>query len=198
MLCRVEVLTRWSSLSDQVGLANGLFGPPAGEQKVAEWLAEQMGLVEDIEFAQQFAAHVALPGVSALDYTHRHIRTTRGELIGGIRFYARTRTSSTSCASTPQTRCRTVWRPASTPTWSTVWRPYRRSAPPSTEHDQHPEPLGGVDCPSYPTPAPLQASTIRDSVRSKKLCFLVSTTGEPDEKSCHAHTQSAGTTMGDF
>jgi hypothetical protein len=89
MLCRMEALTRWSSLSDQVKLANELFGSLGGEQKVASWLAEQMGLVEDVDFAQEFAAHVQLPGIAVLDYAHRHVRSTHGELLGGIRFYSR-------------------------------------------------------------------------------------------------------------
>lgn len=89
MLCRMGISSRWSSLSDQVELANDLVGPRTGEQKVARWLAEQMSLVEDVDFAEEFAAHVQLPGVEVLDYAHRHVRSTRGELLGGIRFYAR-------------------------------------------------------------------------------------------------------------
>jgi hypothetical protein len=76
-------------LSDQVALANKLFNAPVGEQKVAGWLAEQVRLVHDVDFAQEFAAHVQLPGIGSLEYAHRHVRTTHGELLGGIRFYAR-------------------------------------------------------------------------------------------------------------
>lgn len=89
MLCRMEALTRWSSLTDQIKLANELFGPPIGEQKVAAWLDEQISLVEDVDFAQEFASHVQLPGIEVLDYAHRHIRSAHGELLGGIRFYSR-------------------------------------------------------------------------------------------------------------
>lgn len=85
----MEALTRWSSLSDQVRLANELFGPSIGERKVASWLAEQMCLVEDVDFAQEFAAHVQLPGIAPLEYAHRHVRSAHGELLGGIRFYSR-------------------------------------------------------------------------------------------------------------
>ncbi|MGW4096587.1 hypothetical protein [Mycobacterium sp. NPDC004974] len=85
----MEALSQWSSLSDQVKLANDLFGPPTGEQKVASWLAEQMSLVENVDFAQEFAAHVQLPGIAILDYAHRHVRSNHGELLGGIRFYSR-------------------------------------------------------------------------------------------------------------
>ncbi|KWX25277.1 hypothetical protein AFM11_02970 [Mycolicibacterium wolinskyi] len=89
MLWLVEPLTRWSSLSDQITLASELFGPVAGAEKVATWLAEQMSLVDNVDFAQEFAAHVQLPGIEVVDYAHRHIRSTRGELLGGIRFYSR-------------------------------------------------------------------------------------------------------------
>lgn len=89
MLCRMEALTRWFSLSDQVTLANELFGPPTGEQKVAGWLAEEMSLVEDIGFAEEFAAHVQLPGIMPPDYAHWHVHSKHGELLGGIRFYSR-------------------------------------------------------------------------------------------------------------
>ena len=68
MLCRMEALTRWSSLSDQIQLANELFGPPIGEQKVAAWFDEQISLVEDVDFAQEFASHVQLSGIEVLDY----------------------------------------------------------------------------------------------------------------------------------
>jgi hypothetical protein len=89
MLCQMEAGTQWSSLSDQVKLANELFGPPTGEQKVAGWLAEQMSRVDDVAFAKEFAAHVRLPGIEVSDYAHRHVRSAHGELLGGIRFYSR-------------------------------------------------------------------------------------------------------------
>ena len=80
MLFPMETLTQWSSLSDQINLATELFGPLTGEQKVAGWLAEQMRRVEDVDFAQEFAAHVQLPGVEVLDYAHRLVRTRHGKL----------------------------------------------------------------------------------------------------------------------
>ncbi len=42
-----------------------------------------------MDFAQEFADHVGLPGVAAADYAHRIVGTTKGELLGGIRFYGR-------------------------------------------------------------------------------------------------------------
>lgn len=85
----MRVFEQWPSLGDQVELADELFGRPAGRQKVAAWLAEQMSFVDDAGFAQALAAHVELPGIAVVDYAHRHLRTTRGELLGGIRFYGR-------------------------------------------------------------------------------------------------------------
>jgi hypothetical protein len=85
----MDALTRWSSLSDQIKLANELFGSPIGERKVAAWLDEQIGRVASVDFAQEFAAHVQLPGIEVLAFAHRHIHCTDGELLGGIRFYSR-------------------------------------------------------------------------------------------------------------
>jgi len=85
----MRVFEQWPSLGDPVELADQLFGRPAGRQKVAAWLAEQMSFVDDARFSREFATHVKLPGIAVLDYTHRHLRTTRGELLGGIRFYGR-------------------------------------------------------------------------------------------------------------
>lgn len=84
----MQAHTEWSSLSDQAKLARELFGP-SGEQKVANWLTEQTTLVGDADFAHEFAAHVQLPGIAVLDYAHRRVRSTFGELLGGIRFYSR-------------------------------------------------------------------------------------------------------------
>ncbi|WP_162938539.1 hypothetical protein [Mycobacterium kyogaense] len=79
---------RWPSLRAQEVVAERLFGP-SGVRKVAEWLAEQVGFVDDSAFAKTFSDHVHLPGIASLDYAHRHIRTGRGDLVGGIRFYSR-------------------------------------------------------------------------------------------------------------
>ncbi len=46
-------------------------------------------MLGDSDFARSFSDHVHLPGIASLDYAHRHIRTARGELLGGIRFYSR-------------------------------------------------------------------------------------------------------------
>jgi hypothetical protein len=85
----VRVLDRWSSLSDQNTVARELFGSVTGQQRVAEWLTAQTDLVDDMDFAQEFADHVGLPGVPADDYAHRIVGTPQGELLGGIRFYGR-------------------------------------------------------------------------------------------------------------
>lgn len=82
-------LSQWLSLTDQVMLANDLFGPTIGEQRVSSWLTRQVDLVGDVHFAEDFAAHIQLPGIAALDYAHRHVRSRYGHLLGGIRFYSR-------------------------------------------------------------------------------------------------------------
>jgi len=82
------IVEQWPSLRDQVVVAERLFGP-SGPRKVCEWVAEQAGFVGDSDFARSFSDHVHLPGIASLDYAHRHIRTARGELLGGIRFYSR-------------------------------------------------------------------------------------------------------------
>ncbi|WP_418001858.1 hypothetical protein ACNO8X_16360 [Mycobacterium sp. PDNC021] len=84
----VGVSTKWPSLADELALAGRLFGS-SGESKVDCWVNEQAALVEDGEFARTFSDHVALPGVASPDYAHRHVRTARGDLLAGIRFYSR-------------------------------------------------------------------------------------------------------------
>lgn len=84
----VGIVEKWPSLCDQVLIAERLFGL-SGLGKVTRWLAEQAGFVGDRDFARTFSDHVDLPGISSLDYAHRHIRTARGDLLGGIRFYSR-------------------------------------------------------------------------------------------------------------
>lgn len=84
----VGIVEQWPSLSDQVNVAQRLFGS-SGPRKVGEWITEQAGLVADSDFARTFSDHVQLPGIASLDYAHRHIRTARGDLLGGIRFYSR-------------------------------------------------------------------------------------------------------------
>lgn len=78
----------WPSLADELALAGRLFGS-SGASKVDRWVNEQTSLIGDDEFARTFSDHLALPGVASLDYAHRHVRTARGDLLGGIRFYSR-------------------------------------------------------------------------------------------------------------
>ncbi len=81
----VGTSTLWPSLDDHFELADKLYGD-GGRRKVCDWLAEQVDLVDNADFAQQFAANAHLPGISAQDYAHRHLRTAHGQLLGGIRF----------------------------------------------------------------------------------------------------------------
>jgi len=83
---RLNLEDRWPSLADQANVATTLFGDD-GERLVAEWLDIQLGFVGDADFAAGFSDHITLPGIAPLDYAHRHLRTPRGELVGGIRFY---------------------------------------------------------------------------------------------------------------
>ena len=79
---------RWPSLTDQFALASRMFGE-RGAGMVADWLADEVGHIDDPAFAKLFTDHIDLPGVADGDYTHRHVRADGGELIGGIRFYGR-------------------------------------------------------------------------------------------------------------
>ena len=85
-MTRLNLEDRWPSLADQANVATTLFGDD-GERLVAEWLDIQLGFVGDADFAAGFSDHITLPGIAPLDYAHRHLRTPRGELVGGIRFY---------------------------------------------------------------------------------------------------------------
>lgn len=73
-------------MADQVTVATTLFGGD-GERLVSEWLDTQLSFVDDADFAAGFSEHITLPGIAPLDYAHRHLRTPRGDLVGGIRFY---------------------------------------------------------------------------------------------------------------
>ncbi|BBY50424.1 hypothetical protein MARA_38920 [Mycolicibacterium arabiense] len=84
----VGLVEQWPSLRDQVVVAERLFGP-SGPRMVGEWVAEQAGFIDDGDFAKTFSDHVHLPGIASMDFAHRHIRTPRGDLLGGIRFYSR-------------------------------------------------------------------------------------------------------------
>ena len=78
----------WPSLADHVALASDMFGD-RGQGFVDEWLAAQTARIDDADFAKLFADHIVISGVAARDFNHRHVRTSHGELLGGIRFYGR-------------------------------------------------------------------------------------------------------------
>ena len=84
-MTRYNLEARWPSLADQVTVADALSGDDGG-RLVSEWLDTQLGFVADAEFAGLFSDHIILPGIAPLDFAHRHLRTPRGELLGGIRF----------------------------------------------------------------------------------------------------------------
>jgi len=60
-----------------------------GDGLVGEWLAAETARIDDPDFARLFADHVAIHGVAARDFNHRHVRSAKGDLLGGIRFYGR-------------------------------------------------------------------------------------------------------------
>lgn len=76
----------WPSLHDQLVLASRLYGV-AGGTRVTDWLHVQVERIGDAAFARLFSDHIYLPGVASHDYAHRIVRSKRGSLIGGIRFY---------------------------------------------------------------------------------------------------------------
>jgi hypothetical protein len=78
----------WPSLAPQVSLAQDLYGS-AGRLLIDKWLDVQVARIDDLEFGRSFADHLDLPGIAAADYNHRLLRTSRGGLLGGIRFYGR-------------------------------------------------------------------------------------------------------------
>ena len=78
----------WPSLTDELALADALFGR-RGEALVASWLNGELSRIDDMDFARSFSDHIDLPGAHAEDYLHRRIGTSSGTLLGGIRFYGR-------------------------------------------------------------------------------------------------------------
>lgn len=76
------------SLREQRELALTLFGA-RGAGLVAQWLHDEFAKVDDPAYARLFTDHVSLPGVAPNDYAHRVVETSRGALLGGIRFYGR-------------------------------------------------------------------------------------------------------------
>lgn len=79
--------TRWPSLADQYALAQLVYGD-GGHRVVDDWLSEQTARVDDPEFAAQFR-EVRLPGISPGEFAHRSVNSSRGALLGGIRFRGR-------------------------------------------------------------------------------------------------------------
>lgn len=81
-------LASWPSLADQLTVAESLFDFD-GQQRVAAWLEELEGFVDNADFVRSFADHIDLPGVGLFDYAHRYVRSSGGAALGGIRFYNR-------------------------------------------------------------------------------------------------------------
>jgi len=79
----------WPSLAGQDALARRLYGDHDGPARIASWLAEQDARIDDPAFAKGFADHIDLSGVVEGDYAHRLVRTSKGVLLGGIRFFGR-------------------------------------------------------------------------------------------------------------
>lgn len=78
----------WPSLSDQIALADELFGA-RGDELISAWLETETARIDDPAFAREFADHIDLPGITASDYNHRRVHSAAGDLLGGIRFYGR-------------------------------------------------------------------------------------------------------------
>lgn len=83
----MSLAAEWPSLRDELALADALYGP-RGAAMVGRWFAQQVDRTGDMGFAREFADHIDLP-VRPADYLHRHIRSSAGKLLGGIRFYGR-------------------------------------------------------------------------------------------------------------
>lgn len=69
-----------------MALADRLFGSSA-PVLLRAWFGEQIERITDPGFARRFSDHIVLPGVVPGDYNHRIVRSARGGLLGGIRFY---------------------------------------------------------------------------------------------------------------
>jgi hypothetical protein len=72
----------------QFTVADRLFGAD-GQQRVSDWLDGQAGYIDNIEFTRSFAGRFTVPGVAVDEYSHRHVQSPSGELLGGVRFYNR-------------------------------------------------------------------------------------------------------------
>jgi hypothetical protein len=78
----------WPSLTDELSVASDLFGDE-GYRHVASWLEEEEARVGDPDYVRLFSDHITLPGVASGDFAYRVVATSRGTLLGGIRFYGR-------------------------------------------------------------------------------------------------------------
>ena len=76
----------WPSLAPQSALSNHLFGTH-GSKMLGTWFELQVDRLTDPAFARLFSDHIDLPDIEVSDYNHRLIRSAKGQLIGGIRFY---------------------------------------------------------------------------------------------------------------
>ncbi|WP_019969607.1 hypothetical protein [Mycobacterium sp. 141] len=79
----------WSSLNDQLTVAEVLYGAACGRELLGAWLDEQEERVDNPAFGNEFAQHVTLPGIHPTDYSHRRVHCRHGNALGGIRFFRR-------------------------------------------------------------------------------------------------------------
>lgn len=76
----------WPSLAPQSALSSHLFGTH-GSKMLGTWFELQLDRLTDPAFARLFSDHIELPDIEVSDYNHRLVRSAKGQLIGGIRFY---------------------------------------------------------------------------------------------------------------
>jgi len=75
-------------MTSQFDLADRVFGAD-GRRRVLDWLDGQASYIDNADFTRSFAGRFPLPGVAVDEYSHRHVHSPRGDLLGGIRFYNR-------------------------------------------------------------------------------------------------------------
>lgn len=73
-------------MAPHITLANRLFGQH-GQPLVKQWLEQQLERINDPHFARLFSDNIKLQGIAQGDYNHRLVHTSKGALLGGIRFY---------------------------------------------------------------------------------------------------------------
>jgi hypothetical protein len=78
----------WPSLTDELAVASNLFGDQ-GYRHVARWLEEEEARIVDPDYVRLFTDHIRLPGVVSGDFAYRSVHSSRGALLGGIRFRGR-------------------------------------------------------------------------------------------------------------